>query len=161
MLCDTSSDQSFSHATRWLEDYISKHKVCSLDSSQPVVLPYRVLDVCPDGCSNHVKLLENPDHSAPYVCLSHCWGQSPGYWPLRTTRNNIGEIKADIPSESLTRTFQEVLGFVRRCIIQDDEADWNAQAKEMARIYENSFLTLAAAASTDSTPKFNSVQVGF
>lgn len=32
------------------------------------------------------------------------------------------------------------------CIIQDSEGDWQAEAKEMARIYKNSLLTIAAAA---------------
>jgi hypothetical protein len=42
----------------------------------------------------------------------------------------------------------------RLCIVQDNREDWEAQAKQMARIYENAVLTLAAIGSKTAQKAF-------
>lgn len=61
-----------------------------------------------------------------------------------------------IPWTVLPLTFQDAVKFTRRlgyrflwidslCIIQDSEDDWRAEASNMASVYSNSLLTIAAA----------------
>ncbi|KAF2122226.1 heterokaryon incompatibility protein-domain-containing protein [Lophiotrema nucula] len=75
---------------------------------------------------------------------------------------NIDTFKAEIPWDSLPRTFQDALTLVHRlgiqylwidslCILQNNEADWLHEGSKMAEIYKNSFLTIAATRATDST----------
>jgi hypothetical protein len=110
----------------------------------------------PDG----IRLLEGSDETAPYICLSHCWGDATHH-PLRTTRLNLKSHKEGIPFADLPKTFQEATTFVRRlgyrylwidslCIIQDDQDDWRVQASKMAGIYQGCLLTIAAAAAANS-----------
>ncbi|KAF2262925.1 HET-domain-containing protein, partial [Lojkania enalia] len=115
-------------------------------------LPLRVLDVNHDSPSG-VALFETQGLSAPYACLSHCWG---GHQPLTTIRANIEEHKKAIHWTCLPKTFQDAIIFVRRllirylwidslCITQDDAQDWTIQSAQMASIYRNSSITLSAA----------------
>ncbi|KAF2654021.1 HET-domain-containing protein [Lophiostoma macrostomum CBS 122681] len=147
---------------QWADECFSGHQICNSNSSRTVTLPYRILDISLAASKKQIILLEDTKIDAPYVCLGHCWDPSPDRWPLRTTLANIERMKKGIPWELLPLTFQQAVDFVRRmqkrylwidslCIVQDDEDDWLAQAKEMANIYQNSFLTLAAAASVDSS----------
>jgi hypothetical protein len=154
----TSSDQSFRLAKKWLKDCLEEHdRKCYL-SQKPSPLPKRVLDLdCfPDG----IRLLEDSDETAPYICLSHCWGDKKHY-PLQTTSENIPSHRKGIPFANLPKTFQEATTFVRRlgyrylwidslCIIQNDNEDWRVQASRMADIYQGCLLTIAAAAAANS-----------
>jgi hypothetical protein len=154
----TGSDESFQLAKMWLEDCLEKHsQSCSL-SQKPAPLPKRVLDLgdCPDG----IRLLEDSDETAPYICLSHCWGDK-AYHPLQTTSQNISSHRRGVPFAYLPKTFQEAATIVRRlgykylwidslCIIQDDKEDWRVQASRMADIYQGCLLTIAAAAAANS-----------
>ncbi|KAH0498520.1 hypothetical protein TgHK011_005772 [Trichoderma gracile] len=78
-----------------------------------------------------------------------------------TTRHNLQARRDGILLETLPMTFQDAIDMTRRlgvrylwidalCIIQEDEEDWLKEAPQMATIYENAYLTLAATASTDS-----------
>ena len=61
----------------------------------------------------------------------------------------------------LPETFQDAIKITRRpgikylwidcfCIVQDDSQDWEKEATRMAQIYQRSYVTIAAAGSTDS-----------
>jgi hypothetical protein len=154
----TGSDQSFRLAKKWLEDCLEKHSQSCYTTQKQFPLPKRVVDLgdFPDG----IRLLEDSDETAPYICLSHCWGDAT-YHPLRTTSQNISSHRRGIPFASLPKTFQEAATFVRRlgyrylwidslCIIQDNEEDWRVQASRMADIYQRCLLTIAAAAAANS-----------
>jgi hypothetical protein len=123
-------------------------------------LPRRVIDVVPLGSDGSIRIIEPAGLRAHYLCLSHCWGQSS--LPLETTRQNIQEHTDRIPFDILPKTFQDAVDFVRRlgqrylwidslCIVQDDLDDWRYHAVHMAEIYQNSYLTLAATASRNSS----------
>ncbi|KAF2826145.1 HET-domain-containing protein, partial [Ophiobolus disseminans] len=83
---------------------------------------------------------------------------------LKTTRqpDTLTQHIVSISWKSLPKTFQEAIIFARKfgvqflwvdslCIIQDDLDDWQAQAAEMAYIYQRSVLTIAGSSSSGPT----------
>ncbi|KAF2028574.1 HET-domain-containing protein [Setomelanomma holmii] len=104
----------------------------------------------------NVRLIETGDIVGQWACLSHCWG---GHQPLMTTRKTLPEFLDSILWNDLPKTFQDAVSFTRKfqipylwidslCIVQDDVKDWEIQSAQMATIYQNAILTLAASAST-------------
>lgn len=97
-----------------------------------------------------------------YVCLSYCWGPRPAFTTSSTT---LIERKRGIPVESLPRTIKDAIDITRMfgirflwvdalCILQgtnkEERLDWERESENMANIYGNAFLTLSAAASSNS-----------
>jgi hypothetical protein len=117
--------------------------------------PTRLVDVGKLDSST-IHLVETSEElRAPYLTLSHCWGQNANI-SQRTTGGNL-----EIPFDKLPRTFQDAVTVTRRlgftylwidslCIIQGDEADWEHESAKMASIYANGVLNLAASYSADS-----------
>ncbi|PMD16994.1 HET-domain-containing protein, partial [Hyaloscypha hepaticicola] len=94
-----------------------------------------------------------------YIALSHCWGKGEGI--LTTTTSTIEERRREITWSSLPKTFQDAISITRAleieylwidslCIIQDDHLDWQAESVKMADVYSQSYLTIAATASSTS-----------
>lgn len=122
-------------------------------------LPTRVLDVIPShGNMEYVSLWESNSSVGKYTALSHTWGKSPR---MKATRANYTHLRDGTPLSQLPKTFQDAVRITRRlgirylwidclCIIQDDVQDWEREAASMASIYRNSYLTIAASASSDS-----------
>jgi hypothetical protein len=99
-------------------------------------------------------LLEPGDLKGEYVTLSHCWGDRH---IVTTTKESLPRRKDGIEVSLLPKTFVDAIMITRKlkfrylwidslCIIQDDEADWELESKEMAKIYKNSALTISASA---------------
>ncbi|KAH7350449.1 heterokaryon incompatibility protein-domain-containing protein, partial [Pyrenochaeta sp. MPI-SDFR-AT-0127] len=119
--------------------------------------PTRILDL---GKSNEfIKLVETHGFSAPYICLSHCWGESS---TIVCTRKTYSDYQNNIPWTSLPLLFQDTVNICRMlgvqylwidklCIIQRDEDDWAREGSKMAQIFGGSFLTIAAAISGNDT----------
>ena len=81
--------------------------------------------------------------------------------PLTTLAENIEDRMKNIPMSILPRTFQDAVKITRGlalrylwidslCIIQDSKSDWEREAAQMADIYKNSYVTIAAESSQDS-----------
>ncbi|KAF4456871.1 hypothetical protein F53441_1082 [Fusarium austroafricanum] len=81
---------------------------------------------------------------------------------IKTSNENIDSYKDFIPWNELSATFQEAIVICRRlnisylwidslCIIQDNIHDWEEQASQMADIYANSYLTIAATKADDGS----------
>lgn len=159
---ETSSEESFSWAREWLEYCCGNHARCS-PSTASTVLPTRVVDVQDTVENGPVKLVETCGREGRYLCLSHCWGDAEKHpRPLETTNGNLRLYKEQIPWNSLPLTFQDAINFTRKlgeryiwidslCILQDCKEDWRRESKKMADIYSNSYLTLAATASVNSS----------
>jgi len=155
---DTSSDRCQDQVRRWIKECDAKHRKCLPGHRSD--LPKRVLDIGSDGSNNPIRLHEStPGEKAKYVCLSHCWGK---HVPLTTTPSTLAARKRQIELSDMPPTFRDAVVFTKRlgirflwidslCIVQDDRADWADQAGKMAGIYKNSYLTLAATDSTDSS----------
>lgn len=137
-------------------------------------LPTRLLDVEAFSNGRSLKLEDDiklvgsasgqiqKGGSAPrYITLSHCWGP-PEKHPITTTRASLSLRMERISFAELPRTFQDAVVLTRKlgqrylwidplCIIQDDETDWAQEASTMADVYTQSYCTLAALSSADST----------
>jgi hypothetical protein len=106
-----------------------------------------------------VRLVENGTQLGRYIALSHCWGSSQ---LCVLDCKTISQFKNSIPWSRLPKTFQDAILFSAKlgvnhiwidalCIVQDDPEDWERESARMADIYQNSFLTLAATASSNGT----------
>ncbi|OCK76096.1 HET-domain-containing protein [Lepidopterella palustris CBS 459.81] len=153
---NSGSDESFNFVRRSIEDCLTnpKHSACRVNSKHAP--PKRLLDV--GRIDKPIKLCEPRGKDMKYVTLSHCWGSGP---LLTTTTENIHSWKSFIPWESLPPLFQDAVIITRQlgmryvwidslCIIQDSKSDWECESAKMSGIYENSYVTVAAATSGDS-----------
>ncbi|KAK8156512.1 heterokaryon incompatibility protein-domain-containing protein [Phyllosticta citrichinensis] len=113
------------------------------------------------GIDDKVRLVElPPDSQVTYTTLSHCWG-SEAAKPLRTLKTNIASMRESIDWDKIPRTFKDAITITRSlsleyiwidslCIIQDDNDDWKEQSAQMATVYSNSYLNIAATASKNA-----------
>jgi hypothetical protein len=108
-------------------------------------------------------LLE-PKEPCAYVALSYCWGVDISEVPATTTAR-LDTYGSAIRLSSLPETTRVAITFCRGirvayvwvdmlCIIQDDPEDWIKEASKMHLAYSNSFLTIAAHASTSCRTRF-------
>jgi hypothetical protein len=139
---------------RWARSHIddcSKHTRCA--TRDQTLLPTRVLCISRslEG-TFEVKLRESTGLQEKYACLSHRWGGSG----IGTTCQATYAQRLDgIAWSTIPKTFQNAIEFVHAlgirylwidsyCIIQDSAADWDAESRLMASIFENSYLTIGA-----------------
>ncbi|KAF2179912.1 HET-domain-containing protein [Zopfia rhizophila CBS 207.26] len=152
---DHASEESLSKVRQWLDCCEEYHRWCCFQNGSAI--PSRLL-MLRDKDINHIKLVENCKEIARYACLSHRWGKSR---PVVTTTQSLNAHKRGIPMEILPRTFQDAIQFTRKlgidylwidslCILQDSKSDWEKEASNMANIFENAYLTLAATGSRSS-----------
>ncbi|KAK7417653.1 hypothetical protein QQX98_004474 [Neonectria punicea] len=148
-----------------LQDWISKcdkHERCSQQSR---LLPSRILDVGTHESGNLVKLVEmstseqGKQPEGKYIALSYCWGSGPkAYF---TTQATLDEKREGIDIASLPATFRDAITLSRTlgvqylwidslCICQDHLKDWERESSNMAAIYANAYLTLAATGAENS-----------
>jgi hypothetical protein len=151
---DTGSDQSFLCAAEWLARCLTQHTDC-IEAEGPLpLLPSRVIDV--DGLQDSILRL-TPSTRGRYVTLTHRWGSSN---ITKTTKSNLSQRLASIAFNDLTKTMQDAVTITRMlgvrylwidamCIIQDSHSDWSVEACDMANIYRNALLTIAAASASD------------
>jgi hypothetical protein len=143
---DTASDECANLVKKWISE-CENHDVCN--SAKPI-LPTRVLRV--DYISGCLRLVETNGQTGRYVALSHCWGRFPA---LTTTLDTLESRKRGIEFSQLGKTFQDAVILTRKlefcylwidalCIIQDSTSDWERESGQMASVYRNSQMTIAA-----------------
>ncbi|KAH8782076.1 heterokaryon incompatibility protein-domain-containing protein [Hyaloscypha finlandica] len=145
---------------KWLNTRLDvcKNKHFSCQYRANTNLPKRTLSfrVSRNGKAG-VRLVENGSQLGRYIALSHCWGSSQ---LCVLDGKTISQFKKSIPWSRLPKTFQDAILFSAKlgvnhiwidalCIVQDDPDDWERESARMADIYQNSFLTLAATASSN------------
>ncbi len=152
-----ASPDDFSCVSSWLQTCLTSHKQCGQVSTSSLLT--RVLDV--SACDNHnlVRLVSGADIQGVYATLSHCWGNLT----VQTcSRASISELRRTVPWESLCKTFQDAILVARGlsikhlwidslCIIQDDDDDCQREIGNMASIYSNGYVNIAAAASLNGS----------
>jgi hypothetical protein len=117
-------------------------------------LPTRVLDLRQD----RIRLWVTNQEEKHYLTLSHCWGEKG---MIMTTKENLETHQEGISLAELPRTFRDAVDITRGlgysylwidslCIIQDDQDDWERESTQMASIYQNSLLTIAASRALDA-----------
>jgi hypothetical protein len=98
---------------------------------------------------------ETPSWRRPgvkYAALSYCWG---GNQPFKTTKANLSSYRTSIDAQKIPRTVRdailvaESLGFGYLwvdafCIVQDDDDELASELNQMAQIYRNATVTVAA-----------------
>jgi hypothetical protein len=149
---------------KWVTECLETHASCGRNPES--VLPTRLLDISarPDFS---IILIETKDldlsSSIPiYATISHCWGTKEF---LKTSLRNIETLKAGIDFSDLPRTFQDAVSVARElafkyiwidslCITQDSHEDWKHESALMASVYSNSYLNIAATASSESSEPF-------
>ncbi|MBE3109014.1 MAG: HET domain-containing protein, partial [Acidobacteria bacterium] len=155
---DYDSDFSLERLKGWIRACNKHHgPSCRTWGLMNAPLPTRVLDVA--ASRKHVILVEPGQQKGQYMTLSHRWG---GKDVIHTTKATLDARKAGIPLSDLPRTFINAVTICRRlgvrylwidslCIIQDSREDWEREAARMADVYANSYLTIAASSSPDSS----------
>ena len=147
----------------WISQCEERHDDCR-GTSAGTFMPTRLVHV--DGQDpTMVRLLDagigTTPADAPYVALSHCWGLTMPD-SAKTTLQNLDDHRRAIPLTDLSATFVDAIQFTRRlkipfvwidslCIIQNSTQDWEREASQMAAIYSNARVTLAASGSSDGT----------
>ncbi|KAK7985256.1 hypothetical protein PG988_002878 [Apiospora saccharicola] len=137
----------------------------------PTSQPGRLIDVSLDDVETHwsekspVRLVSSASWSGNdpprYIALSHCWGKTLTK-DLITTSGNLQSRLRSISHDSLPPSFQDAVTITRAlgirylwidalCIIQDSAADWATESAKMASVYGDSYLTIAADSSPDSS----------
>ena len=123
-------------------------------------MPTRVIDVRDMSSQGRLHLYETlPQEKGAYVCLSHCWGGSASF---ETTKANFDNRKNGFRVDELPHTFQDAVDVTRTlgvrylwidaiCIVQDSQSDFARETSQMADIYGNAYLTIAATASKDAS----------
>lgn len=138
-------------ANEWMETCQSTHR-CRGTSGN---LPSRVLSVDSDT----VRLCDGSGKSGAYAALSHCWGTQP---ILTTTKSTLELHKHAVDWSQLGKTFQDAITLTRSlgiayiwidclCIVQDSVEDWETESAQMASIYQNSTITIAASKAADGS----------
>jgi len=151
---DSGSALGLRRLDRWISSCDLRHQCAPIEAE----LPTRILDLGTNTNAQSINLVEEKGLRGKYVTLSHCWGASH---PITTTSATYQSRISGILLSDLPKTFQEAILITRRlqvrylwidslCIIQDDRLDWEREAARMADVYANSYLTIAAASSTDA-----------
>ena len=150
-----------SKAKAWIRNCQSSHPNCPRAKIQR--LPSRVVDVGTESKSPSVRVhTVAAQQCGEYICLSYCWG---GPQAITATQNTLQELQNGIPVENLGQTIQDAIEVTRQlgfrylwvdalCIIQDDDKDKEREIHNMASIYKNATITIAASTSTNSYEGF-------
>ncbi|KAF4946521.1 hypothetical protein FGADI_11159 [Fusarium gaditjirri] len=141
----------------WIGDCINNHERCKV-VTEDRPFPTRVVFVGDQETNSHL-FIPRSNHRGRYIALSHCWGDA---MPLKTTRATLDEFCHSIDFNLLPKTFLDAIIVCRKleveylwidslCIIQDDEHDWAVESPKMCDVYQNAYLTIAAAAAHNSS----------
>jgi hypothetical protein len=139
-------------AQKWIASCEKFHPHCHIREFPP--LPGRVLNIGKPGEQEKIKLIAGAEIRAKYVALSYRWGQ---FSSIKTSRDTLEQHLARIAWDSLPKTFQDAISLCwglgvqylwidALCIVQDDIREWEIESSNMASVYANSYLTVAATA---------------
>ncbi|KAI8959160.1 HET-domain-containing protein [Daldinia sp. FL1419] len=154
----------------WIDDIKSMLEYCRTSHPQcqpsgPTRLPSRLLQINGSTQSLQVRLVDTRTRCEKgfYVALSYCWG---GPQPLELTKDNYDVLfRNHLDSDSLPQTLKDAI-FVTHslgldylwvdalCIVQDYPEDKMKELSQMCTIYQNAFVTIAAATSTSVHESF-------
>lgn len=150
-------------AFAWPADYLEQ----GFRTVSPISLPSRVLDLGLQGSDSlswvaDLRLVNTRGQQGEYATLSYCWGSYRG---CLTERASYSTRLQGIKFSTLPILFQQAVFITRRmnirylwidalCIIQDSELDWQEEAAQMAEIYRNGQIRIAATDAKDPTESF-------
>ncbi|KAI1416835.1 HET-domain-containing protein [Hypoxylon sp. FL1857] len=145
-----------------LEHCRTSHPQCQ--PSGPTLLPSRVLRISEKSeVFPQVQLLvASKGQMGEYAALSYCWG---GPQPLELTKQNFSALQGGIDDVALPRAIKDAIRVTHSlglrylwvdalCIMQNDPEDKKREISQMCAIYQNSFVTIAAATSSSVHESF-------
>ncbi|RDW72883.1 hypothetical protein BP6252_06790 [Coleophoma cylindrospora] len=143
--------------TQFLSQCDNHHKCIKAESK----LPTRVVDIG-KSTGDLPRIVETQGLKARYVALSYCWGNGPQF---TTTLHNLTDRKKAIDVSKVPQTFKDAIQVTRSlgvqylwidslCIIQDDKSDWERESAQMASVYAQAYVTIAASNSAKSSDGF-------
>ncbi len=152
----------------WLRICDKDHKNLGCHAESDGKLPTRLLNV---GDKQNPDLLRlyctKQSDRGEYVALSHCWGKPTDEEKQKscTFTTNIRARCQNIDFKDLAKSFQDAVMVTRElgkrylwidslCIVQDDPADWEREARLMETVFNEAYCTIAATSATDSTLGF-------
>ncbi|GJC96173.1 heterokaryon incompatibility protein [Colletotrichum higginsianum] len=147
---DVKSERAISRARRLYAACKESHKLCRY--AKDTVLPSRVLDLGTAAAPTLKLYVNGTEEHGEYAALSYCWGGPQRGLLKRRTLTNMEE---GIRIEDLQQTVRDAIAVTRRlgfrylwidalCIIQDCNADKDREIGNMAMIYKNAAVTVAA-----------------
>jgi hypothetical protein len=102
---DTSSQETLRIIRDWTSNCLEQHEHCIQQSAS--LLPKRILKITAD----RIFLQERPNASAPYACLSHCWGSSGP--AVKLTAETVGRLREGFVTSDLPKTFRDAVEVCR------------------------------------------------
>lgn len=155
---NTRAPETIDALKTWIHECETLHEPCKQRKERSYFHPKRLLDL-----NNDAVFLREDARPDKYACLSHCWGANAYAIITKTLGRNIHMFtKEGVSWGSLSKTFRDAISVCRSlgifylwidsfCIIQDSAEDWRDQAAQMADIYENAFITIAATWASDGS----------
>ncbi|RSL58395.1 hypothetical protein CEP54_007793 [Fusarium duplospermum] len=154
---EANSPESWDMVQGWIQQCLDNHDECRR-GSEDRPFPTRILDVGSQGMDPRLYV-PSSDEGGKYIALSHCWGD---VIPLKTTKSTFDEFCRGIDLTKFPQTFKDAIVVCQElqirylwidslCIIQDDDDDWAVQSPKMSDVYQNAYITIAAAAAQNST----------
>ncbi|KAI2471008.1 HET-domain-containing protein [Annulohypoxylon bovei var. microspora] len=140
------------------------HPQCQPSGSTP--LPSRFLHISENGeLFPQVRLLltAKGGQKGLYAALSYCWG---GPQPFQLTKDNLNTLRGVVIDKDLfPQALKEAVRVTHLlglrylwidalCIVQDDPEDKRREISQMCAIYQNAFVTIAAATSSSVSESF-------
>ncbi|CAK1359297.1 unnamed protein product [Cercospora beticola] len=163
---DGTSHSCMNTIRSWIQRCDNTHSFCRIDksasteenveSSYPRLL-IRLGNTAEDLCIQQ----SDPGHKR-YGALSYCWGRSES---LKLVRENYVRLSKCLPWSDLAKTHQDAIHVSRElgleylwidalCIIQDEPEQQAAEITNMATIYANAYVTIAASSSAGGESGF-------
>jgi len=159
-----ATDEAFRTAREWLEQ-CHQHSSRAIPEGTPnlhesceplpkTFVPARLVCI-PELDTTSLQIVETKGFRyVPWCSLSYCWGGPQG---IKTTSTNFRDGRRTIQISDLPRTIIDAILVAKNldicylwidslCIIQDDPTDIQKEIANMAKIYEQSVVTLVAAA---------------
>ncbi|OAQ62849.1 HET domain-containing protein [Pochonia chlamydosporia 170] len=160
---DRLSKESLSFIRSCLKSCLENHPLCQQRQSNSSKGPARLIYVG-DSSQTTLRLVETNQLAGDpaYNALSYCWGDDIS---IKTTVSNMHTLTSGIALGSLPQTLVDAVLLTQElgikflwidalCIIQDSHEDWEKESANMASIYANAHLTIAAASAASATQGF-------
>ncbi|KAH7145455.1 heterokaryon incompatibility protein-domain-containing protein [Dactylonectria estremocensis] len=139
----------------WVARCESDHGSLGCGTVRSRTLPARLIEISTTIDKARLISVSSLGQVPEFVALSYCWGLTGN---LQTLSSTLAQMEECIPDNALPLTVKQAFEMVKAlgfrylwvdalCIVQDDKADWQREARKMGAVYSNATLVIAAMAS--------------
>lgn len=149
------SQDVFKNAKSWIEECSHTHDACRQLATTDRTLPTRLVDTQPEGIDDSIVRVVDSATIAQgtdvveYVTLSHVWSKTT----TTLTTDGLKSAQLGLQRQTLPKVLESGIQAAQNlgyryiwidslCIIQDSEADKQAECAKMASVYRNAALTV-------------------